>query len=174
MHNAALWKSSNPVSGSNELPNPFEIPASLTNSTSDLLSPSEGQTRVAVRTETEQQAAAKERERQEVLAHKDARRKSLGGSNEKFRVSNEEIHLNKIAVTDVCSESPGFICPRGYVTYLGRRRASRGLNYFLYISQFDPTSVGFINRCSVALPTTTLTDDKLRRFGTTFNPSRER
>ena len=45
---------------------------------SDILSPSESETRVAVRSEAEQQAAAKERERQEVLAHKDARRKSLG------------------------------------------------------------------------------------------------
>lgn len=34
--------------------------------------------RVAVRTEEEQQAAAREKERQDVLAHKEARRKSLG------------------------------------------------------------------------------------------------
>lgn len=78
MHNAAIWKNSNPLAGRNELLNPFEIPASLTNSKSDLLTLSESQTSVAVRTETEQQAAAKERERREVLAHKDARRKSLG------------------------------------------------------------------------------------------------
>lgn len=76
--NAALWKNSNPLSGSNGLPNPFEISNSLTNSTSNLLCPSESETRVAVRSEAEQQAAAKERERQEALAHKDARRKSLG------------------------------------------------------------------------------------------------
>lgn len=37
-----------------------------------------GRTRVAVRTEEQQQAAAAERERQEILARKDARRKSLG------------------------------------------------------------------------------------------------
>ena len=41
-------------------------------------SPSRSPTRVAVRTEEEQQAAAKERERKERLAQKDARRKSLG------------------------------------------------------------------------------------------------
>ena len=35
-------------------------------------------TRVALRTEEEQQAAVREKERQEMLAHKDARRKSLG------------------------------------------------------------------------------------------------
>ena len=45
---------------------------------SQSLSPVQGQTRIAVRTEEEQQAAAKERARQELLAHKDARRKSLG------------------------------------------------------------------------------------------------
>ena len=57
---------------SQSLPNPFE--------TSPVLGASGPQspTRVAVRTEEEQQAAARERERQEVLAHKDARRKSLG------------------------------------------------------------------------------------------------
>ena len=44
------------------LPNPFET------------SPR----RVAVKTEEEQQATAREREQQEMLAHKDARRKSLG------------------------------------------------------------------------------------------------
>ena len=42
------------------------------------LSPSSSRARVALRTEEQQQAAAKEKERQEVLAHKDARRKSLG------------------------------------------------------------------------------------------------
>lgn len=73
---ASLWKKSNPVSGSHGLPNPFEGPADPTNSPS----PSQSKTTVAVRTEAEQQAAAIERERQEVLAHKDARRKSLGKS----------------------------------------------------------------------------------------------
>ena len=43
-----------------------------------LASPEHGQTRVAVRTEEEQQAAVEDRERQEFLARKDARRKSLG------------------------------------------------------------------------------------------------
>lgn len=73
---AYIWKISNPVSGSQGLPNTFEGPADPTTS----LSPSQSQTKVAVRTEAEQQAAAKERERQEILAHKDARRKSLGKS----------------------------------------------------------------------------------------------
>lgn len=71
---ASIWKISNPVSGSYGLPNPFEGPADPNTS----LSPSQSETKVAVRTEAEQQAAAKERERQENLAHKDARRKSLG------------------------------------------------------------------------------------------------
>ena len=43
-----------------------------------LASPDHGRTRVAVRTEEQQQAALEERERQEMLARKDARRKSLG------------------------------------------------------------------------------------------------
>lgn len=77
---ASIWKNSNPVSGSHGLPNPFEGPADQTAS----LSPSQGQTKVAVRTEAEQQAAAKERERQEVLAHKDARRKSLANRRVSF------------------------------------------------------------------------------------------
>lgn len=172
--NAVLWKTSNPISGSNGLPNSFEISNSLMNSTSNLLSPPESETKVAVRSEAEQQATAKERERQEALAHKDARRKSLGWSKKTPYSFNEELHLNYSAVANICSESTGFICSRGYVTYLGRRRASRGLNYFLYVPEFDPTSVCLISCCSVALSTTELTDDKLRRFGTTFHPPRER
>lgn len=161
MSNAALWKNSNPTSGSNGLPNPFEIPTGLTNSKSNPLSPSENETRVAVRSEAEQQAAAKERGRQEVLAHKNARRKSLGWSNEKSCDFNEEMHLSNNSVADIYSESTGFVCPRGYVTHLGRRRASGGLNYFLYVPEFDPTGVGLINCCSVALSTTVLTDNLL-------------
>lgn len=42
------------------------------------ISPSQYRTRIVVRSEEEQQAAAKERERHELLAHKEARRKSLG------------------------------------------------------------------------------------------------
>lgn len=57
---------------SQSLPNPFETSPALGSSGS------QSPTRVAVRTEEEQQAAARERERQEMLAHKDARRKSLG------------------------------------------------------------------------------------------------
>ena len=41
-------------------------------------SPGRAQTRVAVRTEEEQQAAVLERERQDLIARKDARRRSLG------------------------------------------------------------------------------------------------
>lgn len=60
------------------LPNPFGGPLEAMDNASHLLFPVQGQTRVAVRTEEEQQEAAKERARQDVLAHKDARRKSLG------------------------------------------------------------------------------------------------
>lgn len=44
------------------------------------VSPSQYRTRIVVRSEEEQHAAAKERERHELLAHKEARRKSLGES----------------------------------------------------------------------------------------------
>lgn len=60
------------------LQNPFD--ASPKRVVASARSPSRSPARVAVRTEEEQQAAAKERERQEVLAHRDARRKSLGAS----------------------------------------------------------------------------------------------
>ena len=59
-----------------ELPNPFE--ASPMPMVSKPHSPARSPTRIAVRSEEEQQAAAKERERQEILANRDARRKSLG------------------------------------------------------------------------------------------------
>lgn len=71
---ASVWKNSNPVAESHGVPNLFEGPTEVINSQS----PSQRQTRVLVRTEAEQEAAAKERLRQEVLAHKDARRRSLG------------------------------------------------------------------------------------------------
>ena len=58
------------------LPNPFET--SPVPGASKFRSPARSPTRVAVRSEEEQQAAAKERERQEILANRDARRKSLG------------------------------------------------------------------------------------------------
>jgi len=60
------------------LQNPFS--ASPRPAAANAQSPSRSPARVAVRTEEEQQAAAEERERQEVLAHRDARRKSLGTS----------------------------------------------------------------------------------------------
>lgn len=58
------------------LPNPFET--SPTAAASKPRSPARSPTRIAVRSEEEQQAAAKERERLEILANRDARRKSLG------------------------------------------------------------------------------------------------
>lgn len=58
------------------LPNPFET--SPTPGASKPRSPTRSPTRIAVRSEQEQQTAAKERERQEILANRDARRKSLG------------------------------------------------------------------------------------------------
>lgn len=71
-----------PVTGAESLPNPFVASPQKTDS------PSRSPTRVAVRTEEEQQAAAKERERQEMLSHKDARRKSLGESVVKILCKN--------------------------------------------------------------------------------------
>ena len=58
------------------LPNPFQT--SPMPKSSIPRSPARSPTRIAVRSEEEQQAAAKERERQEILANRDARRKSLG------------------------------------------------------------------------------------------------
>ena len=58
------------------LPNPFQTSPMQKYSSSQ--SPARSPTRIAVRSEEEQQAAAKERERQEKLANRDARRKSLG------------------------------------------------------------------------------------------------
>ena len=58
------------------LPNPFQTSPML--KFSSPRSPTRSPTRIAVRSEEEQQAAAKERERQEKLANRDARRKSLG------------------------------------------------------------------------------------------------
>ena len=62
-------------SGIERLSNPFQ--EANTGSTNQNESQA-GQTRVVVRTEEEQQASAKERERQEILDRRDARRKSLG------------------------------------------------------------------------------------------------
>ena len=58
------------------LPNPFGTSPMSKHLKS--FSPARSPTRIAVRSEEEQQAAAKERERQEILANRDARRKSLG------------------------------------------------------------------------------------------------
>lgn len=66
------------VNRSSGLENPFGTFPTRAGAKSQ--SPSRSPARVALRTEEEQQAAVKERERQELLAHKDARRKSLGMS----------------------------------------------------------------------------------------------
>lgn len=58
------------------LPNPFQT--SPMRRTSKSRSPARSPERIAVRSVEEQQAAVKERERQELLAKRDARRKSLG------------------------------------------------------------------------------------------------
>lgn len=60
------------------MPDPPDGSSVPISSKSELVSPSQYRTRIVVRSEEEQQAAAKERERHELLAHKEARRKSLG------------------------------------------------------------------------------------------------
>lgn len=63
------------------LPNPFSGSSLRRSGSGDLSSLSQAQSLVAVRTEEEQQEAARERERREKdIARKDARRKSLGVS----------------------------------------------------------------------------------------------
>lgn len=77
---ASVWKSSNPTNASNLSPSPLKGSVESNLAQSSISSPSRHRTRVAVRTEEEQQAAAKDREQQEALDHKNARRKSLGES----------------------------------------------------------------------------------------------
>ncbi len=81
--NGSLIDTSIPTSttdleGPQILSNPFGGPLEATDNASQPPFLAQGQVLVAVRTEEEQQAAAKERARQDALAHKDARRKSLG------------------------------------------------------------------------------------------------
>lgn len=66
------------VTGSGVLSNPFGTPLETPPTTESPPSELMQEMRVAVRTEEEQQAAAKERQKQEVLDRRDARRKSLG------------------------------------------------------------------------------------------------
>ena len=73
---AAQSSSSPRQSGLENIPNPFDEPQLEALVEKDL---SEG-TKIAVRTEEEQQAAAREREKQDILERRDARRKSLGKS----------------------------------------------------------------------------------------------
>ena len=75
--------------------------------------PSTPPARVALRTEEEQQAAVKEKEQQEMLAHKDARRKSLGEYNLDESTSPE--------LTPWFSKSQSFFCARGNSSYVERR-----------------------------------------------------
>ncbi|MCJ1251136.1 hypothetical protein MMC30_008367 [Trapelia coarctata] len=77
---AAQNSSSLRQSGLENLPNPFDEPAGGIPTEKDL---SEG-TRIAVRTEEEQQAAAREREKQDILERRDARRKSLANRRVSF------------------------------------------------------------------------------------------
>ena len=82
------------------LPNPFETsPVAMT---SKPRSPARSPTRVAVRSEEEQQAAAKERERQEILANRDARRKSLGTRS----WSEQKIKLTRLIANRRVSFAP--------------------------------------------------------------------
>ena len=61
-------------SGTETLTNPFDDPTIKISAEND----SSQETRVSLRTEEEQQAAAKEKELQEGIERRDARRKSLG------------------------------------------------------------------------------------------------
>ena len=84
------------------LPNPFET-------SSKIESPARSPKRVAVRSEEEQHAAAKERERQEVLANRDARRKSLG----RYTLARMRDRA------DMSNSKPtGVICARSYFAYM--------------------------------------------------------
>lgn len=78
VYDVAVGKNSNPSAGSNSLLNNSGGSSGSISSNSGLVSPSQYRTRIVVRSEEEQQAAAKERERHELLAHREARRKSLG------------------------------------------------------------------------------------------------
>ena len=91
------------------LSNPFQTSPMLKFSNSR--SPARSPTRIAVRSEEEQQAAAKERERQEKLANRDARRKSLG----KYILIwvEDEADMN-------VSESKSVFCTRSYFAYMER------------------------------------------------------
>ena len=89
------------------LPNPFQI--SPMQKFSNSRSPARSPTRIAVRSEEEQQAAAKERERQEKLASRDARRKSLG----RYILIWVEDEADMTV-----SESKSVFCTRSYFAYM--------------------------------------------------------
>ena len=89
------------------LPNPFQTSPMLKFSNSR--SPARSPTRIAVRSEEEQQAAAIERERQEKLANRDARRKSLG----KYILTWSEDEADM-----TFSESKSLFCTRSYFAYM--------------------------------------------------------
>ena len=89
------------------LPNPFVT--SPTPRASKPRSPARSPTRIAVRSEEEQQAAAKERERQEILANRDARRKSLG------KLTSIELERRADMTS---SKSKSVVRTRSYLAYM--------------------------------------------------------
>ena len=89
------------------LPNPFQASPMLKFSSSR--SPTRSPTRIAVRSEEEQQAAAKERERQEKLANRDARRKSLGKYIPIWIEDQADMNVSK---------SKSVFCTRSYFAYM--------------------------------------------------------
>ena len=105
------WKTSKFLAESNRMPDPSEEPSQPISSVSGLLSPSQYRTRIFVRSEEEQQAAAKERERHELLAQKEARRKSLGETDGIYSYL-EGFLVNRMAIrslADLGSKSKGLV-----------------------------------------------------------------
>ena len=78
----------NSVGGSDGLFIPFTQPMESAGTQKSSASPSQKRTTVPIRTEEEQQTAAKERQLQEALAEGDARRKSLGKQCISFSLYN--------------------------------------------------------------------------------------
>lgn len=78
VHDLAVQNNYKSIGESNSMFDSSEGSSASISSKPAPVSPSQYRTRIVVRSEEEQQAAAKERERHELLAHKEARRKSLG------------------------------------------------------------------------------------------------
>ena len=122
------------------LPNPFSG-SSLRRSggVADLSSSSQSQSLIAVRTEEEQQDAARERERHEKdTARKDARRKSLGAFFRSLRRKTSFVTYSLLIIT---SQSESIVRTRRDVAYLGGSRTAGGLNHILCFGQYDSTSI---------------------------------